>query len=153
MAMTLEMGPRLDTYASEFMLTNHENRMVMLDSMMGERGLVLGFTGSVWEAASVRRILWLQRHHHQFTNLGVNLALLASERPQKLLGYAVSSLIPLEFPLLADPDRAVHAQYHMEGYAGMVLIDRSWMIRDKWIMPDERVWPRMTDLMAVIETL
>ncbi len=153
MAITLEMGPRLHSFASEFMLMNHNSQFLMLNSLMGERGLFLGFTGNIWDPASVRRIIWMQRHYPEFKKQGVNMALLVSDHPQKLLGYAMSSLTPVEFPLLADWDQAVHAQYHMEHYAGMVLVDCMWVIREKWIMPDERVWPHITDLMDTLKTL
>jgi hypothetical protein len=41
----------------------------------------------------------------------------------------------------------------MDRYAGLVLLDKDYLIRDKWIVPDERVWPRVAELTSVFETL
>jgi peroxiredoxin len=150
---TLEMGLPLWAHAPDFALYDHKGHVVEYSSLMGERGLILGFTGDIWEPASVRRILWLQRHQQQFQKQGVNLGLLVCDKPYKLNGFSMSSLVPLEFPLLSDADRNVHAQYNMEPFAGLILIDHQWSIREKWIMPDERVWPKIGDLLSTIQML
>ena len=153
MSVTLEMGPGLHSYVPGFILPDHDNREVAAEDIMGQRGILLGFTGDIWEPASVRRILWLQRHQSQFAREGVNTALLVCDHPYKLSGYAMSAVEPLHFPLLADADRAVHARYNMENYAGLVLVDSAWLVREKWIMPDERIWPKISDLMTMLATL
>ena len=152
-ADTLVMGPLLQTLAPNFALLNHENEITPLDQMIGSRGLLLGFTGDIWEPASVRRILWLQRHNTQFSKMGVKSALLICDKPHMLSGYSMSSVVPLEFPLLADVDKRVHEQYNMTRYAGLVLIDSQYMLQDKWIVPDERVWPRPAELLMAIDHL
>ena len=149
----MELGPHLNVPAPDFGVLNHTNHVMSLESLMGERGLVLGFTGNIWEPASVRRILWFQRYYPQFARLNVNLALLLCNQPYQLYGYSMSSVTPLEFPLLADVNREVHALYNMERYAGLVVVDATGLIRDKWLMPDERVWPKAPELMAVLEML
>ena len=153
LAQTLEMGPRLQTTAPDFTLLNHQSQSVQLSQLFGSRGLLLGFTGDIWEPASVRRILWLQRHYTQLRKKGVGAALLICDQPHTLTGFSMSSAVPLEFSLLADADHVVHEQYNMTRYAGLVLIDADHIIRDKWIVPDERVWPRPVELLTAMDKL
>jgi peroxiredoxin len=153
LAQTLHMGPYLQTAAPGFTLRNHENKETHLRQLFGEQGLLLGFTGDIWEPASVRRIIWMQRHYMQFCKKGVGSALLTYDKPVTLSGFSMSSQVPLEFPLLADADHAVHEQYNMTRYAGLVLIDSNLILRDKWIVPDERVWPRPAELITAIDRL
>lgn len=150
---TIELGPRLNELAPSFSLYNHENRMSHLDELSGPRGLLLGFTGDIWQPASVRRILWFQRHHSRFMRLGVNVALLICDKPHMLYGFYMSSVTPLGFPLLADVDRIVHKQFSMERYAGLTLLDNDLVIRDKWLVPDERVWPKEQELIQSFDLL
>jgi hypothetical protein len=41
----------------------------------------------------------------------------------------------------------------MTRYAGLVLVDHKQVIRDKWIVPDERVWPKAAELCAIFEKM
>jgi peroxiredoxin len=150
---TMELGPRLNTLAPEFMLYNHENHQITLRDLMGRNGLLLGFTGDIWQPASVRRILWLQRHEPRFARRGVNIALLICDKPHMLYGFYLSTVTPLAFPLLADADRRVHEAFRMDRFSGLVLLDRMGVLRDKWLVPDERVWPREQELIRSFELL
>ncbi len=143
---TRELGPRLNSMAPKFSLLNHEHRESNLNGLMGKKGLLLGFTGDIWQPASVRRILWLQRQHSRFVRQGISVALLICDKPHMLYGFYMSSVMPLEFPLLADDERTIHAQFSMERHAGLILIDSNGIIRDKWLVPDERVWPNVQEL-------
>ena len=153
MLNTLEMGPRLLTPAPEFTLYNHEQRLLGREQLSGPRGLLLGFTGDTWQPATVRRILWLQRHAPRFERQGVCIALLVCDKPHALYTFYMSSASPLQFHLLADADRKVHRAFCMERYAGLVLVDANGAIRDKWLVPDERVWPRAQELMQSFSAL
>ncbi len=153
MINTLELGPRLETIAPDFLLYNHENRKSALQELLGERGLIVGFTGDIWQPASVRRILWLQRHASKFARMGVNIALLICDKPYMLYGFNLSSVTPLSFPLLADVDRQIHIKFNMERFSGLVLVDKNQIIRDKWLVPDERVWPRESELVQSFQLL
>lgn len=150
---TLELGPRLNAHAPDFQLVNHENQQIGLKDLLGARGLLLGFTGDVWHPASVRRIFWLQRYAPRFLNDGVASALLICDKPHVLFGYYMSSETALSFPLLADAEREVHRQFNMERYAGLVLIDAQGILRDKWLVPDERVWPKAQELDQAVALL
>ena len=150
---TIQMGPTLNVPAPVFSTYNHEKRLSDLHELPGPRGLLLGFTGDIWQPASVRRILWFQRHYPRFIREGIEVALLVCDEPHMLYGFYMSSVTPVGFPLLADVDRRVHRQFSMERYSGLVLLDHDLMIRDKWLVPDERVWPKEQELFQSFDLL
>jgi peroxiredoxin len=149
----MELGPRLDVPAPAFTARDHDRQLHSLDDLMGAQGLLLGFVGDIWMPASVRRILWLQRHAASFLRADVNLALVICDQPHTLQGFRLSSPLPLEFPLLADTDHAVHQLFNMDDLCGLVLLDASRMIRQKWIVPDERVWPSVNELLDAAKAM
>lgn len=149
--ITAEFGPVLRQLAPDFTLRNHANQVDRMANLTGERGLLLAFIGDIWNAVNVRRILWLQRHAHQIQLTGFNLALVARDQPHTLYGFYISSAMPPEFPLLSDVDGTVHRQFNMGKYPGMVLFDHQRVIQHKWLMPDDRVWPRIQELIDTLE--
>jgi hypothetical protein len=114
---------------------------------------MLGFIGDIWMPTSVRRIFWLQRNATKFALSGAPVALLVRENAHTLYGFRMSSPLPVPFPLLADVSGDVHRTYNMDVYPGLVLLDRHHLTRAKWLVPDERVWPKMQDLVKAIESL
>jgi peroxiredoxin len=152
MMQTFELGPQIGLVAPDFSVHDHAQNPKTLDDMMGKRGLLLGFIGDIWQSASIRRIIWLQRHAHSVIVTGYNAALLICDQPHMLFGFYVSSPTPPEFPLLSDMDRKIHRLFNMGPYPGMVLIDHNRIIRHKWLLPDERVWPKIQELVEVLET-
>ena len=150
---TVELGPRLNCIAPQFTARDHAGQPHHLAQLMGERGLILGFIGDIWQQASVQRIFWLERHAHSFIKAGFQVALLIRDEPHMLYGFYVSSPTPPEFPLLADIEGDIHQQFNMTPHPGMVLLDQSAVIRHKWLVPDDRVWPKITDMVDVLETL
>lgn len=152
MLKTLSFGPPLNTTAPPFALLDQTQRKRTISDVVGKRGVLLGFIGDIWEPASVRRVLWLQRNTLYFTREGVNLALVVVDQPQKLYTYYVSCAVRLEFPMLADTNRKVHKDFNMR-YSGLVFVDSSSVIRDKWLVPDDRVWPKVHEIVESIQTL
>jgi peroxiredoxin len=150
MLETLELGPRIDSIAPDFMLKDHENHPRELTSLIGKKGLLLGFIGDIWMPTSVRRIFWLQRHAPRFALAGAPVALLVRDDPHTLYGFRMSSPLPVPFPLLADGNGEMHQRYNMERHPGLVLLDSNLLIQAKWLMPDERVWPKMQELLTKI---
>jgi peroxiredoxin len=150
---TAELGPFVNTRAPDFALLDHKRQLYMLDDLMGESGVILGFIGDIWQPASVRRILWLQRHVNKFAVMGTPIALLVRDYPHTLNGFHSSSPLPVPFPLLADSDGQVHRTYTMDRNPGMLLIDRRHVLRKKWLMPNDRVWPRMQELVQAIQVV
>lgn len=150
---TLEIGPRLNSSAPGFRVGDHNQASRQLDDLIGPKGLVLGFLVDIWLSASVRRIIWLQRHANTIIRAGYNVALVVCDQPHMLYGYYISSPTPLEFPLLADVRGDVHNLYSMTNHPGMVLLDRQRVIRHKWLMPDERVWPKIQEMLDVMNSI
>jgi peroxiredoxin len=153
MMQTFELGPQLNLEAPNFTIPNHAQEPQRMSDLIGRNGLILGFIGDIWQSASIRRIIWLQRHAHTFIRTGHNVALLISDQPHMLYGFYVSSPTPPEFPLLADVDGSIHRLFNMTRYPGMVLVDKTRVVRHKWLMPDERVWPKIQEISEVLEAM
>lgn len=139
--------------APEFSVRDHAGKYQALSHMMGMNGLVIGFLGEIWNPINIQRIIWLQKHAHTILRGGYKLALVTRDQPHVLYGYYVSSLTPPPFPLLADESGEVHAQFEMLGRAGMIVLDRAKMARHKWEVPADRIWPRLTDITAILEAM
>jgi len=150
---TFELGPLLNVVAPDFALSNHEHRRQSLENLMGAKGVMLGFIGDIWLPTSVRRIFWLQRNATKFALSGAPAALLVRENAHTLYGFRMSSPLPVPFPLLADVNGDVHRLYNMAQHPGLVLLDRNRVVREKWLVPDERVWPKMQELVKAIDSL
>ncbi len=150
---TIELGPILGSRAVDFTLPDHTQTPHSLSDLMGRNGLMLGFIGDIWQAASVRRILWLQRHVAKFSQIGTPIALLVRDHAHTLYGFRMSSPLPVPFPLLADVDGKVHRAYRMDRHPGLVLIDRNGILRYKWLMPEDNIWPKMPELVEAAQTL
>lgn len=150
---TMELGPQLNSPAPHFVARNHTGQMRQLDDLTGERGLILGFIRDMWQQASIQRIFWLERHAHTFLHAGFQVALLICDEPHTLYGFYVSSLTPPEFPLLSDVDGDVHRQFNMTMHPGLLLLDRAHVIRHKWLVPDDRVWPKIHEMTDILEAL
>lgn len=135
----------------DFSINDHAGKPQTLSSMMGINGVVLGFIGEIWNPVNIQRIIWLQKHAHSIHRSGYKLALVTRDPSQMLYGYYVSSLTPPPFPLLADVEGDVHSIFDMAGRSGMVVLDRTKVARHKWEMPVDRIWPRLTDIMGILE--
>lgn len=143
---THELGPRINMPMPDFRLLNGERREQSTKDVMGEFGLLLGFTGDIWMPSTVRRILWLQRHARRVQAMGVNVAVIVRDQPHTLHAFTLSSPVAMEFPMLADPEGMTHALFNMDHNAGMLLISNRRVLADKWVMPDDRLWPRVQEL-------
>ncbi len=153
MYSTMELGPVLHAKVPSFQLGNYKGKFYTLESLMGANGVILGFIGDIWKPTSVRRILWLQRHVSKFALMGAPIALMVRDQASTLYGFHMSSPLPVPFPILADEDGMIHMKYAMDRHAGLLLVDRHQMLRHKWLMPDERVWPRMADMVRAVQQL
>lgn len=149
---TFELGPTLGIKAPGFNLPDASNTPYRLEDLIGEDGLLLGFPGSIWEVACIRRIMWLQRQAGRFALIGVHTALIVPDQHYMLHGFLMTGPDVTMLPLLADPDHKVHMDYHME-MPGLVLIDRRHTICNKWMMPNDRIWPRVQELARAIQAV
>lgn len=150
---TMELGPIVNSNVPTFSLLDHREKARSLDELMGMKGIMLGFIGDIWKPASVRRILWLQRHVQKFALMGAPVALVIQDFPYILDGFQASSPLPVPFPLLSDPDGSIHKAYRMDRHPGLLLVDRNHLLREKWLMPDDRVWPKIHELADSIQSL
>jgi len=150
---TVELGPSIGSMIDNFILPDHNNELKAISDLVGGSGLLLGFIGDIWQPTSVRRILWLQRHLHKFALMGTPIVLLVHDEPHTLYGFHSSSPLPVPFPLLADRDGSVHAQYTMDRHPGLLLLSPDLLVHEKWLVPDDRVWPKINELMQAVEHL
>lgn len=144
---TAELGPILRTQAPQFTLQDHEGHDRTLSSLVGERGLLIGFIHDIWKPASIRRILYMQRHTRTFGSEGYNVALVIVDKQYTLWTFHMSSPVTVFVPMLADPDGAVHKRYNML-HPGLIRINADGIVCSKWMMPDEMVWPRAKEVLA-----
>ena len=149
----VELGPVIGSHALDFCLPDHSSVYHGIDDLMGSRGLLLGFIGNLWQPTSVRRILWIQRHVTQFARIGTPIALLICDYPHTLYGFHTSSPLPVPFPLLADADGGVHRNFQMHRKPGLLLVDPGHTVREKWLIADDRVWPKVSALMDAVNQL
>lgn len=150
---TVELGPSLHQQVSDFHLLSAKQEHLSLNDVMGSHGVLLGFIGNIWHEASVRRILWMQHYLHKFTALGTPATLLLHEHISTLHGFEISSPLPILFPMLADEDGAVHKAYRMDRHPGLLLIDKNRILRQKWLMPSQRVWPKPREIALAVQDL
>lgn len=114
-----------------FALKNHENVVHELDMMMGERGILLGFAGDVWDVSCVRYVLWLQRQNFKLSAQGINCAMIVPNQPYELNGFYLSIPRDISFPLLADSLGTVYNDFGME-QTGYVLLNREGEVLNRW---------------------
>lgn len=131
----------------DFALPDHTRATRSLASLTGAEGLLLGFIGEIWKPANVTRILNMQRHAPRFAELGVPVALVVSDRVGALANFMLSSPLPVTFPLLADPDKAVQTDFRMLETTGLLLIDHGHVLRYKWLNSGDTLWPSLNDVL------
>lgn len=146
-------GPQLYSQAPFFSLNDQDHCLHDLDTLMGKTALLLCFIENIWQASSVRRVLLLERFHPQLSAQGTAAALVLRNDASTLKGFQVSSPIPVRFPLLADPEGVIHNLYNMKSSPGLILVDVSKIIRYKWFMPDKDAWPKLSEVLNVVQTL
>lgn len=147
---TAELGPKLHTPAPHFSLKNHEGGMSCLEQLLGSRGLLIGFVSDIWKPASIRRILYMQRHLAKFESEGFNLALIIGDKQYNLWTFYMSSPLTVVVPMLADEDMSIHRAFSMN-HPGLLLLNPDGLIQAKWLMPDEQVWPKAKELLQEVE--
>jgi peroxiredoxin len=149
---TIEMGPRLQTTVPDFALPDGDNNELDLSDLMGQQGLLLAFVDTIWQPASIRRILYLQRHYKRFKNHGIEIAIVIGDTQQSVWSFHMSSPTSVLIPLLADENLSAHQMFNMR-QAGLVFLDCDYTLRSKWLVPDERIWPSAKNILNDISYL
>jgi peroxiredoxin len=138
-------------HAPDFTTIDHLEHAHTLHSIMGARGLLLGFVGDIWLPSSVSLLRWLGAEAAPLHRMEVATAALVGNAPHMLRGFISASPVPPRFPLLADADRMIHAVYNM-GQPGVMLIDAEGRIRGRWL-PMKKGLPRPKRLLRLVEAL
>jgi len=149
---TVEMGPTLHVPAPQFKIEDAEGKLTTLDDLMGQRGVLMAFVKNIWEPASIRRILYMQRHFKRFQAQGYNVALVIQDQQYSLWTFYMSSPMSVVVPMLADEKGEVHRAYNM-AHPGLVLLHADKTVKSKWLMPDKRVWPKARELLQETQTV
>lgn len=121
--------------AADFTLHDHSYQGHRLSQYIGQSGLLLGFPGDVYQLGSIRRLLWLQRQANKLSLAGINAMFVVPNEPTDLHAYHLSTPSPLNFMLLADPQRKAHDLYQAD-QPMMVLLDAERVIRRQWLLND-----------------
>ncbi|MCU0498842.1 MAG: redoxin domain-containing protein [Anaerolineae bacterium] len=146
-----EHGPKINSIAADFELVDHQGKKQALVPLIGLNGLLLLFTGNIWQPSSVRRLLWLQRHVNRFALLGITAGAIIQDYQSSLRSFQMSSPIPVPFPLMADVDGLIQNAYQMHGQTGLVLIDYERVIRQKWLLPVDYMSPNMDEMLQAVQ--
>ena len=120
---------------SDFVLNNHENIPHRLSMMMGDKGILVGFTGDVWDLSCVRYVLWMQRQSFKLAAQGVTSAFVIPNETYELNGFFMSIPRNIPFPLLADPKQSISAKFGMET-PGFMLLNRDGEVQERWYVTD-----------------
>ncbi len=147
------LGPQKFIEAPNFVAFNHDRKSFLVHTLAGSTGLLLGFVDNLWDAITIRRVMWMQRHAHKFNMNGVHTALVCQDDCHTLYDFYISSRDPLPFALLSDVQGHIHATYNFQNRVGLVLTDHQLVVQQTWLISSDRVWPRMHELLRAIEHL
>lgn len=130
----------------EYPLFNYRLERFCIAQMMGEKGLFVAFAEDIWSLASVRRVLWLQRHAYQLTNADLSLAVIVKNDAQQLHGFQMSIPRPITFPILNDAQGRLFEAYGVENDKGaFIKLGKDGAIARAWKNPN--ALPRITDIL------
>lgn len=138
--------------ATDFELYDHENRLYRLGIVLGENGLLLGFTSDIRDLNGMRRLMWLRRQVYNLAMIGIHAALIIPDESYMLSDFYISSLLSVPFPMLADPAKRVHEAYAMH-QPGLLLIDRDRQIQRQWLLDNYTIAPPVDELMSVAQDI
>ena len=141
-----------DHPAPALCLSDCEYQTRSLESVMGERGVVIGFIRNTWTPESIRRILFMQKYFRRFQAEGFNVCLIVADQPHTLHSFYLSSEVKVDVPLLADPDEHAHATYQMDT-PGLVVVDNNYQIRARWFVRPGHVWMRPKKIVDKLNAL
>jgi peroxiredoxin len=153
MVQPMTRGPQLNKAVPAFQLPDHQHNVHDFAGLIGRNGALLGFAGDIWQPMSMRRIVALQRHACTFDMMGVNIVLVMRDSPHTLNDFRSSSPLPLPFPLLADTDGYIHLMYGMDHEPGLLLVDRSRVLRRRWLVTENAMWPSVNELVHAAQQL
>ncbi|MCA9904201.1 MAG: hypothetical protein KC547_10105 [Anaerolineae bacterium] len=143
---------RLPGTARALIVYDHREEAHTLDSLMGERGLLLVFIGDIWVPGNEHAIRWVNQITRPLIDEGVLSALVTSNAAHTLKGFFASSPMPLTFPLLADSDLRLRYLCAVERRNAIVLIDVHGYLRVRWSI-DGADLPGLRSILRSIQSL
>lgn len=141
--------PLIGLVVEDLKVRTHNNFDACLASQMGTNGLLLGFSGDLWELSSVRQVLWLHRQMYKLTLHGLGSAVIVPNEPYELNGFFMSIPREITFPLWADITNHVYDTLEMNDRAGFVLLDTNMAVVRRWFTQDSV--PSVRDVIATAE--
>lgn len=117
--------------APEFRLMDDQRRPHTLASIADGGGVMLGFCEDVWQLATVRRVMWLQKQAYNLTVARLHAVVIVPNVIVEVYMFRASVVYDLTMPVLADPDNTVRMAYGVHTPT-LFLIDEARQIRKKW---------------------
>jgi len=119
-----------------FQLPDETGQVRQLDDLHGENGLLLVFVRGTWCPQCVQTLYYVGRYANAITELGVNIAVVAIDEAENLNTFKISAPVPINFPLLADPDQTIHILYEIAVKETYFLLDRGNRVQEHFFDPD-----------------
>lgn len=110
---------------------NQDEATFDLNNIMGQSGMLVCFTGYIWDLRCLRYVLWLQRYSHEFREKGVSMTLVVPTHKHALSGFLMSIPQEIKFSLIADPENALLKQFEM-AKSGFALLDTQQKVVERW---------------------
>ena len=132
-----------------FEFRNHNNKSHYLSSQMGKKGLLLGFSGNIWDLSSVRQVLWLHRQSYKLALHNLGTAVIVPNEPYELSGFFMSIPRDITFPLLSDNRHQAYDMLEMNERSGFVLLNAEYCVVRRWFTDD--IVPSVRDVIATAE--
>jgi peroxiredoxin len=139
--------------APVFSATTQDDVVLSFGQLSGEHGLLLTFVSEIWLAATATQVRWLQQVSIPLLRKGIRAALVACNEPHTLKMFYDSCLVHPLFPLIADPDRLIHAAFGVTNDACAMLLDRNMRIRGQWGIDETANFPSQKRFLRAVDTL
>lgn len=149
---TVRIGPAVGLPMPSYALPDQHNTSRSLPSLAGTRGLLLLFARDIWNAATIKKMLFMQKYTDRFNSYGVNMAAVVHQDQHSIDLFAASSPLTVRLPILADDCGVFHRQLQLNASA-LLLINHEGVVRHKWLLPEVRVWPHVREVTEVVRTV
>jgi hypothetical protein len=114
---------------------NPDTQLFDIANLMGETGILLCFTGYIWDLRCIRYALWLQQYSEQFKTQGLSSTLVLPAHKYELSGFLMSIPQSIRFSLVADPENILLQEYGMDK-PGFVLLNPEQDVLNRWYAED-----------------
>lgn len=119
--------------------------------LMGETGLMVVFVRGTWCPQCVQTLYYLGKYSNTFKSHGLGVAIIAIDESRALNTFKLSAPVPIDFPLLADPDEAVRSQFDVAMSETYLLIDRQGIIQTEFFDPDGHSRPSSQAIITAVK--